>query len=258
MPGGARSTSRARATTAPALEAEIAARGLGDRVVAARPRQPRTTKARAVRARVGEPHRLLGRGLVPDGDGGRDLRDAERGAARSAGCRSRSSTARPACWPTTRRGWPPRCGGSSPTPSCARGWATRRARGRAAFTWERTARRTSRCSSDAPARRAPRAARRRCARSETAEGRRAWPRRRWPTTRSRWSSRSCSRGCWAPTDYGSLAALVSTFLILAVPGSALQVAVAREIGARAPRHGARLAATLDALAATARCSRPWP
>ena len=30
-------------------------------------------------------------------------------------------------------------------------------------------------------------------------------------------------------DYGSLAALVSTFVILAVPGSALQVAVAREI-----------------------------
>ena len=37
------------------------------------------------------------------------------------------------------------------------------------------------------------------------------------------------------TDYGSLAALVSTFVILAVPGSALQVAVAREIGARPPR-----------------------
>ena len=30
-------------------------------------------------------------------------------------------------------------------------------------------------------------------------------------------------------DYGSLAALVSTFVILAVPGSALQVAVAREV-----------------------------
>ena len=29
-------------------------------------------------------------------------------------------------------------------------------------------------------------------------------------------------------DYGSLAALVSTFVILSVPGSALQVAVARE------------------------------
>src|SRR5918912_2814516 len=33
------------------------------------------------------------------------------------------------------------------------------------------------------------------------------------------------------TDYGSLAALVSTFLILNVPGYALQTTVAREIGA---------------------------
>jgi glycosyltransferase involved in cell wall biosynthesis len=37
-------------------------------------------------------------------------------------------------------------------------------------------------------------------------------------------------------DYGSLAALVSTFLILAVPGSALQVAVAREAAASATRR----------------------
>ena len=38
------------------------------------------------------------------------------------------------------------------------------------------------------------------------------------------------------TDYGSLAALVSTFLILLVPGSALQVAVARETALRPPRR----------------------
>src|SRR4051812_49966131 len=43
-------------------------------------------------------------------------------------------------------------------------------------------------------------------------------------------------------DYGSLAALVSTFLILNVPGYALQTTVAREIGAAVaagePRPGA--------------------
>ena len=44
--------------------------------------------------------------------------------------------------------------------------------------------------------------------------------------------------------YGSLAALVSTFLILAVPGSALQVAVARETALGRLGGGAQLAATL--------------
>src|SRR3954447_24267051 len=45
-------------------------------------------------------------------------------------------------------------------------------------------------------------------------------------------------------DYGSLAAVVSTFVILAVPGSALQVAVAREIARGRLGTGAHLAATL--------------
>src|SRR4051794_17273999 len=48
------------------------------------------------------------------------------------------------------------------------------------------------------------------------------------------------------TDYGSLAALLSTFLILAVPGSALQVAVARETALGHLGVGGRLAATLSA------------
>ncbi|WP_051324461.1 glycosyltransferase [Candidatus Solirubrobacter pratensis] len=48
------------------------------------------------------------------------------------------------------------------------------------------------------------------------------------------------------TDYGSLAALVSTFLILAVPGSALQVAVARETALGRLGSGAELAATMSA------------
>ena len=46
-------------------------------------------------------------------------------------------------------------------------------------------------------------------------------------------------------DYGSLAALVSLFVILAVPGSALQVAVAREIALGRLGEGPRLAATLN-------------
>ena len=47
------------------------------------------------------------------------------------------------------------------------------------------------------------------------------------------------------TDYGSLAALVSTFVILSVPGSAVQVAVAREIALGRLGEGPRLAATLN-------------
>jgi glycosyltransferase involved in cell wall biosynthesis/O-antigen/teichoic acid export membrane protein len=48
------------------------------------------------------------------------------------------------------------------------------------------------------------------------------------------------------TDYGSLAALLSTFVILSVPGSALQVAVAREAALGRLGEGAQLAATLAA------------
>ena len=47
-------------------------------------------------------------------------------------------------------------------------------------------------------------------------------------------------------DYGSLAALISTFLIISVPGSALQVAVARETALGRLGAGARLAGTLAA------------
>jgi glycosyltransferase involved in cell wall biosynthesis/O-antigen/teichoic acid export membrane protein len=46
--------------------------------------------------------------------------------------------------------------------------------------------------------------------------------------------------------YGSLAALISTFLILAVPGSALQVVVAREVATGTLGTGDRLASTIAA------------
>ncbi len=47
-------------------------------------------------------------------------------------------------------------------------------------------------------------------------------------------------------DYGSLAALISTFLIISVPGSALQVAVARETALGRLGNGPALAGTLAA------------
>jgi glycosyltransferase involved in cell wall biosynthesis/O-antigen/teichoic acid export membrane protein len=46
--------------------------------------------------------------------------------------------------------------------------------------------------------------------------------------------------------YGSLAVLISTFLILAVPGSALQVVVAREVATGTLGKGERLASTIAA------------
>ena len=46
--------------------------------------------------------------------------------------------------------------------------------------------------------------------------------------------------------YGSLAALISTFLILAVPGSAVQVVVAREVATGTLGSGDRLASTIAA------------
>ena len=51
--------------------------------------------------------------------------------------------------------------------------------------------------------------------------------------------------------YGSLAALISTFLILAVPGSALQVVVAREVATGTLGSGTRLASDARRVAAGA-------
>ena len=107
--------------------------------------------------------------------------------------------------------------------------ARRRASARATFTWERTARETLDAARGRRRQRervAP--ARRRCARSETLKA-------------AGMAAATLANNAIAlvftvlfarllgAEDYGSLAALVSTFLILAVPGSALQVAVAREI-----------------------------
>jgi O-antigen/teichoic acid export membrane protein len=47
-----------------------------------------------------------------------------------------------------------------------------------------------------------------------------------------------------PTDYGSLGALLAAFLVVSVPGNALQVAAAREAALGRLGHGGALAATL--------------
>ena len=64
------------------------------------------------------------------------------------------------------------------------------------------------------------------------------------------------------SGYGSLAALVSAFIILMVPGSALQIAVAREISsaeaANDPRAGGAVTRWLGQLGWSPRWSRSWP
>ena len=149
-------------------------------------------KAELYARRVGEPDRLLGRGLVPDGDGGRDLRHAERGAARSAGCPSRSIDGEtglladdgPELTAAVQRA-------RRPTDALReRMGASGRASARATFTWERTARETLDVLEATAAARARRAARASLARSETAEGRRHGRGDDGQQRRSRWSSPS--------------------------------------------------------------------
>ena len=178
----------------------------------------RREKARLLRRGVGRPDRVLGRGLVPDRDGGRGVRARRARRCASAGWPSRSSTARPACSPTRRT--------SSPTQVAAlvrdaRAPATRmgdaalaRARG---FTWDRTA---SGTLDGADARRS-RPDGRGCATPCGARrpGRRpGWPRRRWPTTRIQLVFTVVFTRLLGANGYGSLAALVSAFLILLVAG----------------------------------------
>ena len=72
------------------------------------------------------------------------------------------------------------------------------------------------------------------------------------TTRSSSSSPSSSRACSAQTGYGTLAALISAFLILLVAGQSVQLAAAREAALDRlghPEVAARDAARVDAAAA---------
>ena len=87
----------------------------------------------AARRVVGRPHRVLGRGLVPDRHGGRRVRDADRGAARRRPARRRSSTAQTGVLVDTPAG-ARRAGRatSSQTPERRARWATPRWPARAA------------------------------------------------------------------------------------------------------------------------------
>ena len=123
----------------PAIEAEIAARGLGDRVT--------------LHGHVSEAEKaaLLSRAWVnltaSSAEGwcltvmeAAAYGDAERRAARSAGCPSRSSTGRPACWRTSRPELAGQVRRLVERRRAARAARRRGARARArGFTWERTA-----------------------------------------------------------------------------------------------------------------------
>ncbi len=159
---------------------------------APRPRRPRAAaraclrgaQGGALRTGVGERDRVLGRGLVPDGHGGRDRAGRRARRCASAGCRSRSSTASPACWPTTGRAWHGRVQRLVADTELRESMGAAAKTRAATFTWERTARETLDLLTTASEE--PRISLRDDTRAlRDAEGRRAWPRRRWPTTRSR-------------------------------------------------------------------------
>ena len=86
--------------------------------------------------------------------------------------------------------------------------------------------------------------------SPTPPRRRAWRSRRSSSSSPPSSSRSSSRASSGTDGYGSLAALINFTVILIVPGSALQVAAARQGTLGRLGRGPELAATLDRWSAT--------
>ena len=161
------------------------------------------------------------------------MRDARASRWPWAGCRSRSSTARPACWPTT----PDELAAHTRRlvddgELRARARRARPASASREFTWDRTAERTLDVLEEA------REARGRA-------GRRLRERSRAPDTgRAAGLAGAVIAGnvialiftivfarLLGASGYGTLGALLSTFIILLVPGSALQIAVAREVSA---------------------------
>ena len=184
------------------------------------------------------------------------MRHAERGAARRRPRRSRSSTSRPACWPTRRRSWPRGSATSSPTRSAATSSARppRRARAASRGTTPPTqnlARRSSARRRGA----APVAARAAARRSETAKAGGHGARRRSSQRDRDRLHRRLHAAARRRATTASLAALVSTFTILA--GRRLGAAGRRRARDRAAATSATAggsAATIDALAAAARSS----
>ena len=123
----------------PDLEAEIERRRPGRPRADARLRGPRA-QDRALRAGLGEPDRVRLGGVVADRDGGGPVRHPQRARCRWAGCRSRSWTARRACWPRTRQALAARVRELIEQPELRERLgdaAERRAR---SFSWDRSAR----------------------------------------------------------------------------------------------------------------------
>ena len=173
------------------------------------------------------------------------MRDADAPRSPSAACPSRSTTAAPARSPPTRRSWATRCARSSRDP------AERDRLGRAAlerartFTWDAAAQRSLDALEAARAE-APEAEplRNQLARSDTGRAAGLAAAVMAANVVSLIFTIAFARILGA-SGYGTLAALVSTFLILQVPGSALQITVAREVstaialGHEAPGAGVR-------------------
>ena len=125
----------------PVLEAQIAARGLQDRV-RLHGFVDHERKVELLRRSLGTGDRLGGGGMGPDHARGRGVRHSERRARGWAVWPRRSSTSAPACSPGTRPTWSCRRGGSWATPSCVSGWAPMRLRRAHELGWRHTVGRT--------------------------------------------------------------------------------------------------------------------
>ena len=260
----ARAGDRRRGRPPPALEAEIDAARAAATASSLHGHVDEEEKARAVRARLGQPDRVLGRGLVPDGDGGRGRAARRARRCASAACPSRSSTARPALLADDAAG-AGRDGRAArgATPSCASELGEA-ARARAPRASPGSARRAANLDVLERAAAAERAsAARRAARARRPARPPAWPRRRWPTTRSQLVFTVALR---APAGRRRLRRRwprwISTFLILCAGGQSLQVAAAREIALGRLGTDARArgdAGVVDArrLLVALRGARPW-
>ena len=204
---------------------------------------PRTEKAALYAAGVGQPDRVLRRGLVSDRDGGRDLRHPERGAAdRRAARVDRRRRDRPA---GRRRPGPDRRRARLVDDAELRERLGEAARERASrFTWERTARESlellEQTASAAPVR-----LREVLSRSETlkAVGMAA------ATMANNALAADLHRAVRAAARGRGLRLAGGAGVDVRDPGrarlSALQVAVAREIALGRLGEGPRLAATLN-------------
>ena len=228
----------------PDLEAEVERRGLSDRV-RMHGHVSEERKRRAAPARLGEPDGVVRRGLVPDRDGGGRVRDADRRARRRRPARVDRRRAHRRARRPTRRSWARRCARSSRTRRSAIASAAPRssARARSRGTRRRSARST-RSRPRARRRRRPEPLRNQLARSDTGRAAGLAAAVMAANVVSLIFTVAFAR-ILGTSDYGTLAALVSTFLILQVPGSALQITVAREVstaialGHEAPGAGVR-------------------